>query len=198
MAIKLVKSYGPVLARACPEIAQDYENGMSFSELSLAYSVANAFDVTPQIARNIVGCALSLLLTGEQRQLIRCETDHRKRRGGGKAGGVTSYENGVGIHAMSRTETCRAAIQGLLALGKIPYITERVEPETGLDEKAYAFHLARQPDYRHTRGPMKDRPNLVGIAARLNEVFHGGQEVRSRNAIKCLFFGERKKGRGRV
>ena len=118
VAIKLIKENGPKLAKEHPEIATDYENGMIYTKLVDKYNVLD-YGVTPEIARGIVGHALKILLTEEQRDAIRKRTwtrignthkangtgafsvsDERRREMGRKLGRMM-YENKRGIHAFT-------------------------------------------------------------------------------------------------
>ena len=119
VAIKLIKEKGPILAEEHPEIAMDYENGMTYVQLVDKYAVQDSYVVTSEIAKGIVGHALKMLLTEEKRKAIRQQTWTRignthkingtgvfsitpeERRKIGRKNGRALFENKKGIHALT-------------------------------------------------------------------------------------------------
>lgn len=186
-----MKQFGPRLAQEAPEIAQDYANGLSYEQLIDKYAVIDRYAVTYEIARGIVGLALRILLTQEERQEIREKFGFTHRSRGGLTSGLNNVRLKRGIHGFSKEERSRVAIMGLLGAGKLPYIQVAVEKETGLNEKDYAIYLAGQSEYQHAEGRWPGHPHTQKIADKLNEVFHSGAPIRRARAIVYLLHESR-------
>lgn len=71
----------------------------------------------------------------------------------------------------------------LIKQGKIPWITDLIEPISKLNEVAYLLSLAKNPEYTTQSGPRKGCYNCIKIAAKLNEVFHHSEQVRTSSSI---------------
>jgi hypothetical protein len=92
----------------------------------------------------------------------------------GKAG-RRAVELGVGIHEMTREQRVEHARKITIGKGLVPWDSE---------ESEYVYILSQRPEYRIQKGPGKGKINARLIAKEINESYHNGNPIRSRNSIK--------------
>ena len=215
-AMRFVVERGRALQQLHPEIADDYRDGSTLAQLVDAYQIRRTFrlrrdqrDAAVQIVyRALVGNRdwwgpeyAGLLSTREARrigrahivQTARANGAHMQKLGvgifaatpeeraayasiGGKVGGARVKELGVGYCGLTPEERREASRKGTAALGLTPW--ER-------DELAVAYLLSKRRRYQDPRKGCGVRHQKV--AERLNEIFHEGEGVRSRNSVACMW-----------
>ncbi|MEK6858559.1 MAG: hypothetical protein AABX53_01450 [Nanoarchaeota archaeon] len=120
----------------------------------------------------------------KKRKGIHAQTlEQRKELGhkGGSIGGQKNYQNRVGIHAQSEEGRREAGYQATRAKGLVVWSDA---------EKTLLSELSRDPYFR--RG---SNANAIRIAQALNGTYHGGEEIRNRNAV-VIALGNRRKSLG--
>ncbi len=217
IAIKLVQETGVILAREFSKIADDYRGGMLGPEIVKKYDIASKFGLTFEISTSAVYYTIKILLTEKERKKILAMRRIEAGKKGGKAavdkgagihslpheqkaknaieGGKAAVDKGAGVHSLSSEQLARNGIRGILAQGKTPWLAKVIEPNTQLNEKEYCIYLSSQQECLHSKGPNIGKPNAAKIAAKLNEIFHGGKGIRTRIAVNRLFQDHRSKSK---
>lgn len=208
-ALSVATSVASVLINEHPGIGSDYQSGSTVMQIAKYCGLLEVH--TTDVARTAVRMALKDLLSeGELRQVFE-DTLTEKRARGGRA----TFEHGVavfgldeqarkeraansletqvrekiGIHGFTEEQRADVRRKAIKALGMTPW-TGTPDPETGLEELEYALRLMEDNRFMHQEGKYRNKPDYKKIAAKLNEVFHKGVEVRT--ALKICRLRERK------
>jgi hypothetical protein len=174
-AIAFAKDVGKLIAENHPLIADDYKNGKTQEEIVSNYDLVRENNITEKIAITAVRYALNELL--QKKELQRLEYEHQQKggietvvNGGAKKGGQSSYEQHVGVHALSHQEKVSAGregglkggCEGVLAKGLTPWLPE---------EKECFLDLCTNPSYLYGSGLHLGQPNYNQIADELEDKF---------------------------
>lgn len=190
-AVATVHKLGQVLAEEHPEIADFYRQGSTALQLAYHYLPEHA-GRSESVARNAVRYALQQLLSPEE--LRRLAKEHLQENG--SKNGTATLRDRIGIHALTleeRLEFARKAypcglgrcsktllaygrLQGLLAMGKIPYSDE---------EKKALLQLAQDSAYQYHSGWWKGKPAYELISIELSQRFGVRRTV---SALKTMYW----------
>jgi hypothetical protein len=110
-------------------------------------------------------------------------------REGSRRGGINAYLAGKGIHQFSSEEKSEfGKIGGSRSAefrNEIPWVEPGVTHiYVGASEKECAFILSGKEEYQYRTGQNNSRPIWGLIAERLNEIYHGGKEVRTAKKVR--------------
>ncbi|MBI2970958.1 MAG: hypothetical protein HYY37_00900 [Candidatus Aenigmarchaeota archaeon] len=187
-AIRHAIRIGSKLAVQVPSIADDYRNGMTQPEIAEKYDIPARFGCRPLTARAAVSYALGgyeggfdidayegLISSSELLQLARAHATD---------GGLKAIQNGKGMFALSTEEKRQAVFNSHVARGHVPLHES---------ESATAYAMSQLPEYRYQHGPNKGKANNVLIAQQLNNLYHGGRQVRSNKTVTSMQYNYRKR-----
>ncbi len=194
--IELAKRTGRTIAEINPEIADKYREGDSLTKIAREYSIANNYEVTKNIAINIIFFALRELIP--ESELERIGKEHLINRGkeAYKKGeaifsislerkkkiGEKLYKDKKGIFALSHEQLSenwkkgrekRATAQGVL-----------VFPD---EEKKYFLELCANPEYQYQKGLHNGRPIYTKIIDELENKFNVRRSINTLMVYKCLY-----------
>lgn len=127
----------------------------------------------------------------EMRVGIHALTREQRVENAGKAG-RRARELGVGIHGMTHEQRSEHGRKIALLRGQTPWkLRETFEdvdyPYSVLSEKEFAYRLSQDPRYKWGR-----KANNTLIAKKLNELYHGGKQIRTRLAVSGTLANLRK------
>ncbi len=210
MVLALVAKIGKQIKEELPGIAEAYRQGSIQEEIVREFNICNRYNTSLSIAKSAVATAIrgfpgnrqtepyvGLIKDPEERAQIakehvangmtleqRVELGRRMRESRSldslKKTGQESYNNRVGIHALTSNEKADAARLSCISQGKTPW-----EPA----ESRFAYLASQLPEYQIS----SSKANSTLIAQELNELFHEGKEVRSGNTVSRKLIDERHK-----
>ena len=189
-----------------PEIAQMYREGKTSTDI--AEHLASSYELDKEILRIAVFSALrgfrsdalpqesflGLLPISEYKPIAM-----RNKKEVARRNSLSAREKGIGIHSPEVREM--ASRKGLLKLGRNLYAPRQayfnfdgsgfVRTGTRLSEKEYLFLLAGKPEFQHSEGSNKGRPNFQLITKEINRVYHDGRDVRKATLLSNLIYESR-------
>lgn len=142
----------------------------------------HAMTFSERQAAGRVGGSIGGSKSVEKKLGIHAMTDEQRKAAGHKGGSISgkrNYQLKKGVHGRTKKEMSEHTKIGLRNQGYVPFI-EREETDvfTRLGELEYAFMLTKSPEYQR-----KSRINAKKIAAELNKVYHGSEEVRTNRSV---------------
>ena len=207
-AIRYSVRLGRSLQTTFPQMADDYRRGKSLKEIAESYDISHTEGIAESTAIEAVRYALSgyhsnfafleeqeydgLIPQEEYADLAKQHHSHnalkideqmkRENRGiygipsaqrtlAGQKGARNQIENKIGIHAQTSEDHQELGRLGAEAIGHTIWSDE---------EKLSALDMATQPGKEYRRG---SRIAIGKIASKLNELYHGGNSVRTARAV---------------
>ena len=199
------------------EIRDDYVSGQSRKVIVDKYDIIWKYAVGEEIAISAVGCALRGYKGGlnidpyegliqDDSELVRLCREHKiasgellYQQGRGihairpadmeklrSKGRQTMYRKRLGIHGRSKKQMSIDGCKSAIARGFTPWIEAGVI--TKPSEKEVAYELSQRKKYRIQEGYNRGDIDNVLIAAKLNEVFHRGEAIRTSNSVHCVLY----------
>ncbi len=184
IAVKRAKELGTQLAQTRPNLADRFRAGES--HVQIGRSLEELADFSVDVQRVAVQTAMRILIpdADEREALWRAHVVETNRR---------MIHQRVGIYGLGQADRRAAGNLAALANGKMPWEDERRDPITGLlSEAKFCLLLAADPNYQRSKPPYLGKPDAAKIAARLNDVFHEGKEVRDAAAVRSQMHRTRK------
>ncbi len=193
-AIRLSLRLGREFQERFPNLAEEYRQGFSTSQLVERYNVKLTFGINQGVAeeavrRAIVGYEGGMEIAQDVEvyrglitdisELERIAKKHHVESGRrlgiryGRISGRTTYRRGTGVHGMTREEKRAAGQKGIIVQGRVPWSYEELKR---------VYDLAQRPDYRRM-----SRINSKKIVQIINADFHDGQSVRTSRTVTKVF-----------
>jgi hypothetical protein len=147
---------------------------------------------------------LGMSRTTLYKKMVKLGIERRSRkeainREGCRRGGINAYLSGKGIHQFNSEEKSEfGKIGGSRSASfrnEIPWAKSSFSYI--YSEKEYALKLSREKEYQYQTNLNNGRPIWGLIAERLNEVYHGGKEIRTAKKVRSMMNNMKYRANGR-
>lgn len=161
--IKLIERFATKMLTENPGLEDFYRSDSHISFIGVAERyIPSVLEINPRLAEAVVSWSLHKLIPPEElKELVKIRQKNHKLHLK-KSGFYSTDEH--------RERTVLGGKQKAINLGHIPWAEE---------EKKLVLGLIENPDYQHTSGRNKGRPNFKKISAELNIRFHQGANIRT-------------------
>ncbi|MBS3086958.1 hypothetical protein J4422_04645 [Candidatus Pacearchaeota archaeon] len=196
-AIRKSIELGLILQRDLPEIAEDARNGKTRSWIVDNYDIVNRYSqfteghLTAGVAKQGVYYAENGHEGGfgipPYKGLI--DREEKKRISGKylvefhRRAGNRSLELKVGVHGRTTEQRREDIRKSIFAKGETPWEQKEIED---------ARSFSQSPEYYFQEGPYMGRINIGLIAEKLNEKYHSGESIRTKNSVISILYKLRK------
>lgn len=190
--MRKVHKFGAELAASHPEVAdlyRDMDRLLTYFDIAAEY-IPELYSQNPMFASRIVGHAVRLLIPSEEQQQLTSQrrAEYLKRQIASMS--EEDYKKHQENAARSRNlqySSIEAMVRGR---GQLPW---------GLEEKAMVIDLmVHDPEYQHSGGSQKGRPDYLKIADEINLIYHQGNPIRLSQNIGDMVRDERRKQKKRL
>jgi len=181
-AIRYAIELGLDIQKSFPNIAEDYQNGKSLSELVKKYQIDKFFGIKRKSAQQAITYALrgyrnewdlfsgivytGLLPAEDYDKLAREHHENSGKKLGlehGHDSGMKTLEERTGVHALGYLEKHDAGQKGVIKQNKIPWSNEEIKRVFELRNRYIPYKI---------------------IADELNRLFHNKNSIRDENSSK--------------